>query len=297
MPIRIVVTGLEGQVVRSLADVGLTPELEIIRLGRPQLDLAAPETVEPALKTAEPDIVVNTAAYTAVDEAERNSDLAYVINRDGASAVAKAAQVLGVPVIHLSTDYVFDGKKTAPYIEEDPVAPGSVYGASKLAGEAAVAALGGRHVILRTAWVYAPYGKNFVRTMLALADKRSEVRIVADQYGCPTYAPDIADAIVRIARNILKNPSDPDLYGVFHLAGKGGTTWADFAEAIFNFLAEKGLRTPTLKRITSAEYPTLARRPENSLLNCSKVARIHGIELPCWRDSLRICLGRLTTAF
>jgi dTDP-4-dehydrorhamnose reductase len=291
---RIAVTGQQGQVARALADAGPALEVKIIRLGRPELDLAEPETVGLALKAEAPDIVVNAAAYTAVDQAEREPKIAFAVNGAGPGAVAEAARALGIPVIHLSTDYVYDGKKAGAYFEEDCVAPASTYGASKLAGERAVVAGTGDHVILRTAWVYAPYGKNFVRTMLALAQSRDEVRVVADQCGCPTYAPDIAVAIIRIARNLLNNPDASDLRGIFHLAGTGETSWASFAAAIFNFLAKKGLRKPVLTPITSAEYPTPAQRPVNSRLNCAKLARVHGIELAPWRDSLGICLERLT---
>jgi len=262
-------------------------------VGRPALDLGGPETVEAALTAAVPDIVVNAAAYTAVDQAEQESEKANAVNAIGAGAVAAASSALGVPVIHLSTDYVFDGTKASPYVEQDLVAPASVYGASKLAGEQAVAAATDEHVILRTAWVYAPYGKNFVRTMLALAETRDEVRVVADQLGSPTYAPDIAVAIVGIARNVLRNPSDPLLRGIFHLAGNGDTSWAGFASAIFAFLAAKGLRKPALTPIATADYPTPARRPANSRLNCAKLGRVHGIKLPSWCDSLGICLERL----
>jgi dTDP-4-dehydrorhamnose reductase len=194
---RIVVTGRQGQVARALWEAGTAQGVEVITLGRPELDLAVPETIEPALRAASPDIVVNAAAYTAVDHAESEPEIAAKINEAGASAVAAAAKTLCAPMIHLSTDYVFDGAKTSTYVEEDPVSPTSAYGASKVAGEQAVAAANSNHVILRTAWVYAPYGKNFVRTMLALAETRQEVRVVADQWGCPTYAPDIADAIIR----------------------------------------------------------------------------------------------------
>jgi dTDP-4-dehydrorhamnose reductase len=279
VPIRIAVIGRHGQVARALAQAGPALSVEIINLGRPQLDLAMPETVEPALNAAAPDIVVNAAAYTAVDQAEQEPGIASALNGTGAGAVAAAACAMRVPIIHLSTDYVFDGKKASPYVEEDLVAPASAYGASKLAGERAVAAATAEHVTLRTAWVYAPYGKNFVRTMLALAQSRDEVRVVADQHGCPTYAPDIAVAVIGIARNVLRNPSDPLLWGTFHLAGSGETSWAGFASAIFAFLAAKGLRRPTLIPIASAEYPTPARRPANSRLNCAKLARVHGIEL------------------
>jgi dTDP-4-dehydrorhamnose reductase len=291
---RIAVTGRQGQVARALAEAGSALDVEIITLGRPQLDLSVPETVQPALKAAAPDIVVNAAAYTAVDQAEREPEIANSINGIGAGAVAAAARALGLPIIHLSTDYVFDGSKTSAYVEEDPVAPASVYGASKLAGEQAVAAAHGDHVILRTAWVYAPYGKNFVRTMLALAETRDEVRVVADQHGCPSYAPDIADAVIGITRNLLRDRSDPCLRGVFHLAGAGETTWAGLADAIFEYLGGKGRRRPILTPITSAEYPTPARRPANSRLNCARLANIYGIKLPHWQDSLATCLDRLT---
>jgi dTDP-4-dehydrorhamnose reductase len=292
---RIAVTGRQGQIARALSEAGPSLTVEIINLGLPQLDLASPDTVLPALSAAAPDIVVNAAAYTAVDQAERESEIAYAVNGTGAGAVAEASRTLGVPVIQLSTDYVFDGHKSGAYVEEDIVAPGSAYGGSKLAGEKAVAAATDDHVILRTAWVYAPYGKNFVRTMLALAENRDEVRVVDDQVGSPTYAPDIAIAIVGIARNLLENPSEPLLRGIFHLAGSGQTSWAGFASVIFSFLASKGLRRPILTPIASSEYPTPARRPGNSQLDCAKLLRLHGIELPSWRDSLAICLERLTS--
>jgi dTDP-4-dehydrorhamnose reductase len=293
--IRIAVIGREGQVARALAEAGPALNAEIIQLSRPELDLSRPATVGPALNAAAPDIVVNAAAYTAVDQAEREPELAAAVNERGAGLVAEASKALGVPVIHLSTDYVFGGNKTNAYVEEDSVAPATTYGASKLAGERAVAAATGQHVILRTAWVYAPYGKNFVRTMLALAESRDEVRVVADQIGCPTYAPDIAVAIVGIAQTLLSDPSDPLLRGIFHLAGSGETSWAGFASAIFAFLAAKGRRKPALIPITSADYPTPARRPANSRLSCAKLARVYGIELPSWRDSLEICLERLVS--
>jgi dTDP-4-dehydrorhamnose reductase len=293
MSIRIAVTGRQGQVARALAEGGPGLNAEIIPLDRPRMDLAVPGTILPALNAARPDIVVNAAAYTAVDQAEREPELASAVNGAGAGAVAEAARAIGIPIIHLSTDYVFDGTKTSAYVEEDLPAPANAYGRSKLAGEQAVAAATARHVIIRTEWVYAPYGKNFVRTMLALAENRPEVRVVADQFGSPTYAPDIAAAIIGIAQNLLKNPSESVLCGLFHLAGGGETSWAGFASAIFAFLASNGLPKPALIPIASADYPTAARRPGNSRLNCAKLARVHGIELPFWRDSLEICLERI----
>jgi dTDP-4-dehydrorhamnose reductase len=290
---RIVVTGRQGQIARALFEAGTALGIEVTTVGRPELDLAEPETIEPVLRAASPDVVVNAAAYTAVDQAESEPEIAAKINKTGAGAAAAAAKALGAPIIHLSTDYVFDGAKTSAYVEDDPVAPASAYGASKLAGEQAVAAANCDHLILRTSWVYAPYGKNFVRTILALAETREEVRVVADQRGCPTYAPDIAEAIIRIAQNLLKDRSDPRIRGIFHLAGSGETTWAGLADAIFEYLAGRSRRRPILTPITSAQYPTPARRPANSRLNCAKVASIHGIELPDWQDSLTTCLKRL----
>jgi dTDP-4-dehydrorhamnose reductase len=296
MPIRIAVTGRNGQAVRALCEAAELEDVTVIPIGRPDLDLGVPKTIEPALHAAAPDIVVNAAAYTAVDQAEREPEIARLVNAKGAGDVAAAARALHVPVIHLSTDYVFDGDKKSAYVEDDPVSPKSVYGATKLAGERAVAAATSDYVILRTAWLYAPYGKNFVRTMIGLAQSRNEVRVVADQNGCPTYAPDIANAVISIAHNLLKSPFDRTLRGIFHFAGRGETTWADFAAAIFACLSSKGLKRPALTYITSAEYPTPAARPLNSRLNCTKLARIHEVRAPQWRDSLAICMERLTSS-
>jgi dTDP-4-dehydrorhamnose reductase len=263
---RIAITGRQGQVARALSEAGTALGVEIITLGRPELDLAEPETIEPALRAASPDVVVNAAAYTAVDQAESEPEIAAKINEAGARAVAAAAKTLRASIIQLSTDYVFDGAKTGAYVEDDPVAPTSAYGASKLAGEHAVAAANSDHLILRTAWVYAPYGKNFVRTMLALAETREEVRVVADQWGCPTYAPDIADAVIRIAHNLLKDRSYPGMRGIFHLAGTGETTWAGLAEAIFEYLAGKGRRRPILTPIKFRSWKRTVSASDDSTL-------------------------------
>src|SRR5260221_5126048 len=292
---RIAVTGKQGKVVSALIELGRKLGVEILPVGRPELDLLSPETVQPALANVRPNIIVTAPAYAAVDQAEQEPEVAMAVNAGGAMAVADAARMLGVPLVHLSTDYVFDGRKSTPYIEQDQVAPATVYGASKLAGEAAVAAATRDHVIVRTAWVYSPYGKNFVRTMLTLAQNRDEIRVVADQDGCPTYAHDVAVAIVAIARNLLDRADDEQLRGIFHLECAGEPNWAEFASAIFESLSVLGKPIPTVKPITTAEYPTPARRPANSRLDCSKLARLHGIRLPPWRASLRECLSRLMT--
>lgn len=292
-PLRLAVTGRDGQVVRSLLEAGPAAGVEVIAIGRPDLDLERPETIAPALAAARPDVVVNAAAYTAVDQAEAEPDRAHLINATAAGAVAAAARALGCPVIQISTDYVFDGTKAAPYGEDDPVGPAGVYGASKLAGERAVAAASPDHAILRTAWVFAPFGKNFVRTMLHLGETRDEVRVVADQQGCPTYAPDIAAAIIAVARNLKARPDDAALRGVFHMTGSGETTWAGFAEAIFAGAAALGRRPVRVVPIPAREYPTPARRPANSRLDCGRLARVHGVRLPAWPDALQRCLARL----
>lgn len=205
-----------GKMVRSSAPFRRwrAPSLEIVALGRPELDLAQPETVLKALRAVKPDAVVSAAAYTAVDKAESEPDIAFAVNRDGARAVAQAASDIGIPVIHLSTDYVFDGTKATAYVESDPTGPTSIYGRSKLEGEQAVSEATGNYAVLRTAWVYSEYGNNFVKTMLRLSENRDEINVVADQFGCPTSANDIAAAIVAIARK-LADDSSPRLRGVF----------------------------------------------------------------------------------
>ena len=290
---RLAVTGRDGQVVRALLERGEASGVTVMALGRPDLDLAQPETVAAALRAAAPDAIVNAAAYTAVDKAESEPGLALAVNGAGAGAVAQAAAELRVPILQLSTDYVFDGSADRPYREDDPVGPLGAYGRSKLAGEEAVAAVGADYVILRTAWVYSPFGANFVKTMLRVAATRPAVSVVADQHGCPTAAHDIADALLAVARNLVEKPDEPALRGVFHMTGSGEATWAEFAEAIFAISAELAGPKASVTPITTADYPTPARRPKNSRLDGSKLARVHGVTLPAWRTSLQGCVSRL----
>lgn len=290
---RIAVTGRTGQVVSALREVGPATGVEIVALGRPQLDLADPATVAPALAVARPDVIVSAAAYTQVDRAESEAEAAFAVNAAGAGAVAHAASQLGVPVIHLSTDYVFDGAKRDPYCEDDPVGPVTVYGRSKLEGEAAVSAAAARHVVLRTAWIYSPFGANFVRTMLRLAASNDRVRIVGDQIGNPTSALDIAIGVLAVSRNLLDRPDDPALSGVFHMTGAGRASWADLAEAVFSLRQAAGEAPVAVDRIATADYPTPARRPANSALDCTRLAAVHGVALPPWRTSLKPVVARL----
>jgi len=283
--VRLVVTGRDGQVATSLLEAGKARDgIEVVAVGRPALDLTQPDTVFDAIAAARPDVVVSAAAYTAVDQAEDQPELAFAVNAVGAGKVAEAAARLGVPFIHLSTDYVFDGSKDGAYVETDTTAPLGVYGASKLAGEQAVAALNPRHLILRTAWVYSPFGKNFVKTMLRLARDRDEIAVVADQWGNPTSALDIADAILHAAA-MLRDDDSFDGYGIYHLAGTGETNWSGFARHILDTSARYGGPTARVRDIATVDYPTKARRPANSRLSTAKFAAAFASTAPDWRQS------------
>jgi dTDP-4-dehydrorhamnose reductase len=288
---RIAVTGSRGQAATSLIERA-GPKVEVVALGRPAFDLTDRAAVVARLEAAHPDVIVNAAAYTAVDKAEAEEAIAFHVNGEGAGLVAQAAAGLGVPLLHLSTDYVFDGALNRPYREDDPTGPTGAYGRSKLAGEKAVAERWGNSVILRTAWVYSPFGANFVRTMLRLNETRDDVGVVADQIGNPTSALDIADALIAIAARVRED-SSPRLRGTFHMTGTGEATWADFAEAVFREAEARGRRLTRVKRIAAADYPTPARRPANSRLDNEKLARVYGVRLPEWRGSVAACCARL----
>jgi len=288
---RIAVTGSKGQVAMSLLERA-GAKAEIVALGRPAFDLADRAAVLAGLEAARPDVIINAAAYTAVDKAEGEEALAMRVNGDGAGHVAEAAARLGAPLLHLSTDYVFDGALDRPYREDDSAGPTGAYGRSKLAGERQVAERSENSVILRTAWVYSPFGANFVRTMLRLNETRDEVGVVADQRGNPTSALDIADALMAIATKVKDDPS-PGLRGVFHMTGTGEATWADFAECVFREAAARGRRLTRVKPIATSDYPTPARRPANSRLDNEKLARVYGLRLPEWRPSVAACCARV----
>ena len=255
---RIVVTGRHGQVAQALLERGPTLNVDVHAVARPEIDLARPAEVERALVDLAPEIIVNAAAYTAVDRAESEPDLVWRINALGAEAVARAAKKLGIPIIQLSTDYVFDGSLDRAYREDDPTGPLGAYGDSKLGGERAVAAATGNHVILRTAWVYSPFGNNFARTMLALAGQRATISVVSDQWGAPTNALDLADGIIAIARNLLDRPAATELRGVFHITGGGETNWAEFAAAIL--AASTAFRRPFSARHADCDIGEPNRR-------------------------------------
>jgi dTDP-4-dehydrorhamnose reductase len=289
--IRIAVTGSKGQVATSLIE-RKGPGVAIVALGRPAFALENRASVIEAVEAARPDVVVNAAAYTAVDKAEAEEALAVLVNGEGAGYVAEAAAKVGAPLLHLSTDYVFDGALGRPYREDDRTAPTGAYGRSKLIGERLVAERCPDSVILRTAWVYSPFGVNFLRTMLRLNETREEVGVVDDQLGNPTSALDIAGALLAVAARI-KSDAAPGLRGIFHMTGSGEATWADFAEAVVQEAAARGRRLTRVKRIATADYPTAARRPANSRLDNEKLRRVYGLRLPDWRGSVAACCARL----
>ena len=291
---RMVVTGREGQVVRSLLERGMSKGMfDVVALGRPELDLCHPEGIDAVLRQAQPDVIVSAAAYTAVDRAETDEAAAHTINAVAPGRIAATAAQLGVPVIHLSTDYVFDGEKPEPYLETDPVGPTSVYGRTKLAGERAVAEATSNHVILRTAWVYSPFGRNFLKTMLQLAERRDRIDVVDDQVGNPTSALDIADGVLAVAQNLL-NSDAAHLRGIFHMTGAGSASWADFATEIFAASARCGRPAPVVGRIHSSAYPTPACRPANSQLDCRKLEQSHGVRLGAWSRAVAETVERLS---
>lgn len=287
----LVIGGIGGQVARALAELD-GPEFAIEVRGRPEVDLAAPKTLAGALADARPDVVINCGAYTAVDQAESEPDLARYINAEGAAALANACADAGTPLVHLSTDYVFDGTKTSPYLESDPTNPQSVYGATKLAGELGVAASEARHIILRVSWVHAPEGKNFVRTMLRLAGSRERLGVVADQIGRPTYAPHLAIALRDIAARLVLDPSAPT--GVFHLSGSGeACSWRQYAEAIFAAAQVRGGPAAIADPISTSAHPTPAKRPANSVLDCARIADAYGLVMPHWRQGMEECVHQI----
>jgi dTDP-4-dehydrorhamnose reductase len=277
----ILTTGGGGQLASALAGAP-----GMMRVGRPVFDFDRPETIEAAFRAARPRVVVNAAAYTAVDAAESDSEAAYRANAEGPGMLARLCAAADVPLIHVSTDYVFDGRKTTPYQETDAVDPQGVYGASKLAGEEAVRSAGGKSIVLRTAWVYAPTGKNFVRTMLAVGKTRDRLTVVADQVGCPTTAADLADAILAIIGRIDAAGWDPAYGGIFHAAGSGETSWHGLAVATFEEAARHGAKVPEVVPIATADWPTPAKRPANSRLDCSRLDGVFGVKMPHWRSSL-----------
>jgi dTDP-4-dehydrorhamnose reductase len=295
---RLLIAGWQGQVARALVEAApACPDVTACAVGRAALDICEARSIERALARIEPTIVINSAAYTAVDKAETEVERAFALNRDGAKLLAEAAARRDIPIIHISTDYVYDGKKRDPYVEDDAAQPLTVFGRSKLEGEEAVRAANPLHVILRTAWVFSPTGHNFVKTMLAQAAERPSVRVVADQRGSPTYAPHLVAVILELARQLSARKADKGSqggpWGIYHAAGTGTTTWAGFAEEVFRSSAAAGGPSAEVEPIGSTDYPTPARRPANSRLDCAKLERTFGLSLPPWQEGVEDCVKRL----
>ena len=284
---KILVCGHDGQVAQALL-AALTNLGEVHALGRHQLDLAHPEQLRTPLRQLAPDLIINAAAYTAVDQAESEPQLAFAINAESPRVLAEEAARLGVPLLHYSTDYVFDGSKPAPYTEDDAPNPLGVYGASKLAGERAIVEVGGQHLILRTSWVYSRHGRNFLLTLQRLLQERPQVRVVDDQIGAPTWAGSIATATRALIERWQAGNSGP--WGTYHLTAQGETSWFGFAQAIAEHLQAQGLPCAELLPIPTSDYPTPARRPRNSRLDCSRLAQTWQVNLPPWREALIDCL-------
>lgn len=283
---KILVSGAQGQVGRELVSVAESQGYDVIAAARAELDITNADNVNSLFKQHKPDIVINAAAYTAVDKSETEQEMAYAINRDGAKNLALACHKYAIPLLHISTDYVFNGDKSEAYKEDDDVSPLGIYGESKWQGEQAIRDNHQKSLILRVAWVFGAQGNNFVKTMLRLANERDELNVVADQYGGPSPASDIALALIKLV-DLYKQNNDLD-WGTYHFCGTPKTTWYDFANEIFNQANKIELlnKKITVNAITTEQYPTPAKRPQNSMLDCSKIKETFGIDMPDWRAGL-----------
>lgn len=292
--IRAVVTGSRGQVARALASrTQQRADVDLRYLARPDFDLLEPELMARQIVKQRPDVILSVAAHTAVDEAEDEPDRAMAINGHAPGVLAEAAAGLGIPIVHLSTDYVFAGNGPDAYVESDAPGPVTEYGRSKLAGERAIVAATPRHVILRTAWVYGATGKNFAKTMLALAETRDELTVVSDQVGNPTSAEDIADGLLHVVKVLQPDAEHEGLFGTYHMAGAQEASWCEFAQAIFRQSAALGGPNASVVPVDSSAFPTKASRPANSRLNCAKFAKAFGHALPGYDQALPHVIGAL----
>jgi dTDP-4-dehydrorhamnose reductase len=289
---RFLLLGGSGQVGRELRALATYRNIDVVAPDREALDLRDPSAIERMIAAEPWSAVINAAGYTEVDRAEVEEAAAFELNAEALSWLAVETARWKIPLLHISTDYVFDGKKGSPYLETDAVAPLNAYGRSKLAGERAVCAENPQHVVLRTAWLFSPYGKNFVKTILRLAGERDRLNIVADQRGCPTAARDVAWACLDIALRCAAEPQRVP-YGVFHYAGAGEATWFEFAQAIVGLASARTGRSPEIVPIATAQYPTPAARPEDTRLACNAVIGHFGVEVVPWRQALQDTLDRL----
>lgn len=281
----ILVIGANGQLGLELCSKAETQGMDIEPLDLPEFDITDPPAIEKQIRSHDVSLIINAAAYTAVDKAESEQDHAFAINRDGSARLAYSCAKHKIPLIHISTDYVFDGGKEGAYLEDDPVTPLGVYGKSKAAGETEVRNGLQEHIIVRTAWLYSIYGNNFVKTMLRLGKNTETLKVVDDQYGCPTSADDLAKAVLTIASKIIEGGDI--VWGTYHYCGKGQVSWYGFAEKIFDLAKQyDSLRVKNIVPVATKDYPTPAKRPANSVLDCSSITKKFGITPRDWRESL-----------
>jgi len=291
---RLLIAGWQGQIAHALMEMApRRSDVTACAIGRPALNICEVGSIERALGDIRPDVIINTAAYTAVDKAETEPERAFALNRDGARMLAGVAARRGIPIIHLSTDYVFNGRSAAAYVETDPADPATVYGRSKLEGEAAVRSANPKHIILRTAWVHSPFGRNFVSTIVERARADRSLQVVSDRHGSPTYAPHLANAILTLAGHLTRANDEEPAWGIYHAAGSGRASWYDVARQVL--LSSDDLR-PALARLTAIGTEgnaTGAQRPANSELDCTKLERNFQIRLPDWPAGVTACVERL----
>jgi dTDP-4-dehydrorhamnose reductase len=283
---KILLTGSKGQLGQEVQKAGINADLEIVSMDLPEIDITDYENLDRIFSGFKPSIVINAAAYTAVDLAETQKNICYAVNTDGPANLTRLCGKHNARLIHISTDYVFDGKSNTPYRENDPVSPVNVYGHSKAEGEKAVLEGPGKHIIIRTSWLYGRYGNNFVKTMLRLGQEKKSIGVVNDQYGCPTCAYDLAEVIIFIVKCFLEGKSNNS--DIYHYCGNGVATWYEFALSIFQIAGELGLsNVPSVTPITTSQFPTAAKRPLYTVLDCSKIKKCFGVELKPWKQSLK----------
>jgi len=290
--VKVLVTGANGQLGKELTRQGRDLHFETFPYDLPELDITNPVLIEEVFAKTRPDLIVNAAAYTLVDQSEDEPDNAFAVNRDGPECLARACRDFGIPMIHISTDYVFSGDKSEPYHEHDPISPMGVYGRSKAAGDDRVRTCLKNHIIVRTSWLYGVYGPNFVKTMLRLGKERKKISVVADQYGCPTSASDLAEALLRIA--VQFKSKDPEVWGTYHFCNAGVINWCDFAKEIFRIAEKFGQGpVPIVEPITTDQYPVKAKRPPFSALSCDRIKKNFNITQRPWEESLSVVIERI----
>lgn len=289
---RVLLAGASGQLGLCFQDY-ISDSAKLTALSSKELDITCKASVEKVVNTVKPDVIVNCAAYTAVDKAESEPELAHAVNCQGPENLAYAAAILDIPLIHVSTDYVFDGNATEPYVPTDATSPQGVYGQTKLAGEQAIKAITSKHIVIRTAWVFSEYGNNFVKTMLRLASERDELGIVADQHGSPTYAGDLATLIVALVTRI--ESGDFSDYGLYHFCGDKAVSWFEFAESIFAVKAKLNadFSIPKLNKLTTEQFPTPAKRPKYSVMQDNRLSLLNLPNASHWQDSLKTVIKKL----